>query len=185
MFPLRIEVARDHDAAAIAMLRLAAARQLTTQFGPGTWSRTADSEAGVRVDIMTSTVLIARDGGSLLATLRLSTRPPWMTPIACYRPCRSALYLTSMAVAPKYHRCGIGRACVEDAKRRTREWPAEVLRLDAYDATAGAGEFYRKCGFREVGRAPYNGTPLIFFEYLSEPASLAEPLADTRDDSRG
>jgi len=38
--------------------------------------------------------------------------------------------------------------------------------LDAYDAQAGAGEFYRKCGFEEVGRVIYRGTPLIYFQLL-------------------
>jgi hypothetical protein len=27
--------------------------------------------------------------------------------------------------------------------------------MEAYDAAAGAGEFYSKCGFREVGRVTY------------------------------
>jgi len=47
-----------------------------------------------------------------------------------------------------------------------RNWPADALCLDAYDTDAGAGEFYRKCGFTEVGRAVYRNTPLIYFERL-------------------
>jgi hypothetical protein len=38
--------------------------------------------------------------------------------------------------------------------------------LDAYDAAAGAGDFYAKRGFPEVGRVTYRGTPLIDFELL-------------------
>ena len=45
-------------------------------------------------------------------------------------------------------------------------WPAEAICLDAYDTEAGAGGFYRKCGFQEVGRATYRGTPLIYFQML-------------------
>ena len=45
-----------------------------------------------------------------------------------------------------------------------QKWPGDAIRLDAYDSQAGAGEFYRKCGFREAGRASYRGTPLIYFE---------------------
>ena len=37
---------------------------------------------------------------------------------------------------------------------------------DVYDADAGAGSFYAKCGFREVGRAKYRNTRLIYFELL-------------------
>ena len=31
---------------------------------------------------------------------------------------------------------------------------------------AGAGSFYAKCGFREVGRVRYRTVPLIYFEML-------------------
>ena len=44
--------------------------------------------------------------------------------------------------------------------------PSDAIRLDAFDADAGAGEFYSKCGFREVGRASYRSVPLIYFEML-------------------
>jgi hypothetical protein len=44
--------------------------------------------------------------------------------------------------------------------------PRYALRLDAYDADAGAGGFYAKCGFREVGRVVYRKNPLVYFELL-------------------
>jgi GNAT superfamily N-acetyltransferase len=47
-----------------------------------------------------------------------------------------------------------------------RKWPANALRLDAYDATAGAGGFYEKCGFSSVGRITYRNVPLIYFERM-------------------
>jgi hypothetical protein len=47
-----------------------------------------------------------------------------------------------------------------------KQTPGDAIRLDAYDAEAGAGEFYRKYGFREVGRASYRNVPLIYFERL-------------------
>jgi GNAT superfamily N-acetyltransferase len=69
-----------------------------------------------------------------------------------------------MAVAPEWQGQGVGRLCVNAAKRIAKNWPAQAIFLDAYDAAAGAGEFYRKCGFREVGRASYRGAPLVYFE---------------------
>ena len=71
-----------------------------------------------------------------------------------------------MAVAPELQRQGIGKRCVAAAMEIARAWPADAIFLDAYDAAAGAGEFYRRCDFREVGRAPYRGAPLIYFESL-------------------
>jgi len=38
--------------------------------------------------------------------------------------------------------------------------------LDAYDGAAGAGRFYAKCGFLEVGRKIYRGVPLVYFELM-------------------
>lgn len=71
-----------------------------------------------------------------------------------------------MAVAPELQRQGIGRLCVEEVKKNCRQWPADGIRLGAYDAPAGAGPFYRKCGFRDVGRALYRGCPLAYFEIM-------------------
>lgn len=72
------------------------------------------------------------------------------------RRCKRPLYLTSIAVAPDEQRKGIGRLCIEEAPRIARKWPAD----------AGADEFYRKCGFREAGRATYRYSPLIYLELL-------------------
>lgn len=71
-----------------------------------------------------------------------------------------------MAVDPARQRRGIGRAYVAQARTLAACWPADAIVLDAYDADAGAGEFYCKCGFREVGRVTYKKTPLIYFEML-------------------
>ena len=64
-------------------------------------------------------------------------------------------------------RGGIGRQCLEQARVFATRWPADAIFLDAYDTDAGAGAFYRKCGFREVGRVSYRKTPLIYFEWLA------------------
>jgi GNAT superfamily N-acetyltransferase len=69
-----------------------------------------------------------------------------------------------MAVTPAKQRQGIGWRCMEEAKRIARAWPADAIRLDAYDAEAGAGPFYARCGCTEVGRVTYRNTPLIYYE---------------------
>lgn len=158
----------EEDATSIAAVRLAAARELTARFGTGTWSFSLGSSEAVRAEMKSSTILVARNGGQLLGTLRLSTKNPWLGDIGFFRPCDRPVYLTSMAVSPKHQRLGIGRELIEEAKRcAVHEMHGQAVRLDSYDAPAGAGEFYRKCGFRLVRRAPYNGTPLIWFEWLS------------------
>ena len=111
-------------------------------------------------------VYVLRQRNKVIATLTLGPKKPWAIDRKYFSKCDRPLYLTSMAVAPDLQRQGIGRRCLEDARKIVKQWPGGAIRLDAYDAEAGAGEFYRKCGFREVGRASYRNTPLIYFEML-------------------
>ena len=59
-----------------------------------------------------------------------------------------------------------GALLLDEAVHQARAWPADAIRLDAFDANAGAGEFYAKCGFREVGRVIYRKNPLIYYELV-------------------
>jgi GNAT superfamily N-acetyltransferase len=159
---LKLEIAVP---TAIASLRVAAAEKLTAVHGPGPWSGKV-SEKGMLFAMRNSTVYVARRRGKLIATLTLCTKKPWSIDKKYFSACNRPLYLTAMAVAPELQSQGIGRLCIEAAKMIVKQWPADAIRLDAYDAAVGAGEFYRKCGFREVGRASYRCTPLIYFEML-------------------
>jgi GNAT superfamily N-acetyltransferase len=71
-----------------------------------------------------------------------------------------------MAVHPEFQRQGLGRLLLKEAEAVARAWPADAIRLDAFDADAGAGAFYAKCGFREVARVAYKQDPLIYFEMI-------------------
>jgi GNAT superfamily N-acetyltransferase len=71
-----------------------------------------------------------------------------------------------MSISVAHQGRGFGRLAVEDARVVAGAWPAEAIRLDAYDAEAGAGPFYAKCGFEERGRVVYKGDPLIYYELL-------------------
>jgi GNAT superfamily N-acetyltransferase len=163
-----LALADPADALAIANLHNAVAEDLTATFGPGPWS-SPTSEAGVAFSMKTGRVLVARERGRIMATLRLATRKPWAIDKSYFTPVRRPLYLTDMAVIPGRQRRGIGRAVMEDAMRIARDWPAEAIRLDAWDAEAGAGGFYAKCGFIERGHVTYRRNPLIYYERLVTP----------------
>lgn len=165
---VRLVEAKAADAPAIAALRNATAAHLTKAFGPGHWSNEATAE-GVRRRMLTATIYLHRRGQSLVAMLALSTRKPFAIDPAYFTPVEQALYLTDMAVHPYFQRDGIGRATVEAANEIARKWPANAVRLDAYDAPAGAGGFYERCGYVERGRVKYRGTPLIYFEHIISP----------------
>jgi len=109
---------------------------------------------------------MARNGAGIIATLRLATKKPWAIDVEYFVNVRRPLYLHDMAVEPGLQRQGVGRSLIEKAKSVARKWPSAAIRLDAYDAEAGAGGFYAKCGFREVGRVTYRNTPLVYYELL-------------------
>ena len=165
MTPFTLRPATDRDTAALAALHTAVAEDLTTRHGDGPWSAKTSAQ-GVRFALRTTRVFVARSGVDLIATLRLTRKKPWAIDPAYFAESRRPLYLLAMAVAPARQRQGIGRQCLEQATRIAKAWPADAIRLDAYDATAGAGPFYARCGYAEVGRATYRGTPLVYYELL-------------------
>jgi ribosomal protein S18 acetylase RimI-like enzyme len=109
-------------------------------------------------------VFVARRRGRIIATLCLTTKKPWAIDAAYFTKVRLPLYLIGMAVAPAFQRQGIGRLCLLEAEKIAANWPAQAIRLDAYDSPTGAGGFYERCGYREVGRVVYRQTPLIYYE---------------------
>ncbi len=160
---LELAPATPEDILGILALRVAVADALTEHYGNGMWSR-GGTVRGVLWDMRRSSVYVVREGERVIASLALGTRKPWAIDPSYFRPFARALYLTSMAVDPAIQRSGIGRQCIDEARRIAREWPADAIRLDAYNAPAGAGGFYAKCGFRETGRVSYRGCPLIYYE---------------------
>lgn len=161
---LLVELAGPADAASIAAVRNEASIHLTRQFGRGHWSGVA-TETGVLRGIRSSRVLVGRDGEQVIGTLRLATRRPWAIDTRCFSASRQPLYLVDMAVVPAMQRRGIGRQLIRAALEEARAWEKDAIRLDAYDHPAGAGRFYEKCGFEEVGRTSFGGVPLIYYEW--------------------
>lgn len=160
--------ARDDDLAELQALHAAAAADLTARFGVGAWSRDG---FGKRLDVVPgrSRVRVGRLGGRIVSSLRLQTRKPWSIDPAYFTPVRRPLYLVGMVVAVPRQRRGIGRAALEDARAVALEWGADAIRLDAYDAAAGAGPFYLRCGWADRGRATYRGQPHVYCELLLAP----------------
>jgi ribosomal protein S18 acetylase RimI-like enzyme len=168
---LAFALATEADAAALAALHNAVADDLTRRYGQGRWS-SIQTKTGVLSDLHNpkcSRTLIARMGArGIVGTLRLGTQKPWMIDPGCFTTSPRPLYLTNMAVQPELQRQGIGRLLLQEAEAMARAWPADAIRLDAFDAEAGAGGFYLKTGFREVARVTYNQVRLIYFELMLE-----------------
>jgi GNAT superfamily N-acetyltransferase len=165
---ISIRVATAQDASGLAALRAVIARDMTAQHGDGGWS-VIPGKATVMRQIRASHVLIARVADEIVGTVRLMPANSRAFDSSAFTPVMLALYVFGLAVAPSSRHLGVGRRLMDAAKAALAAWPAGALWLDAYDGAAGAGPFYRRCGFREVRRGSFNGVPLIYFEWL--PAS--------------
>ena len=162
---LRFRDATAKDVAAIAGLLNATAGALTAKFGEGRWSAMT-SERSVELSLRHGRLRVGVDGKRILTTLRLATKKPWAIDVAFFTPAKRPLYLTGMAVSVANQRHGLGRAALDDARAVAAAWPADAIRLDAFDAPAGAGGFYERCGYEARARVAYKDDPLIYFELL-------------------
>jgi ribosomal protein S18 acetylase RimI-like enzyme len=161
----RFRRAVEKDVAALAELYTAVAQHQTETHGKGPWSSNA-TEKGVLFAMRHGYVAVAEQEGEIIATWRLATKKPWAIDPAYFTKCGKPVYLLGMAVAPARQRLGIGRRCLDEAKRIAESMKADAIRLDAFDADGGAGRFYERCGYLERGRTTYRNTPLIYYEML-------------------
>lgn len=168
---LEIARATDADVSILFGLRLTVAAYLTRVHGRGHWSLTG-TERGVARTVQTGHVLLAREGDQVVGALTLATRKPWAIDPTYFTPVPRPLYLLDMAVDPPAQGRGVGRRLLEEAAAVARGFSAQAIRLDAYDGPAGAGRFYAKCGYREVGRVTYRGTPLVYYELVVRDRAL-------------
>jgi GNAT superfamily N-acetyltransferase len=157
--------ARPSDIPALVALHNATAEHLTARFGKGHWSHGA-TERGMAFSMRTARTRVGVAGRKPITVLRLAKKKPWAIDVTYFTPVEVPLYLTGMAVAVEHQRAGLGRIAMFDAESIAREWPADAIRLDAYDGAAGAGGFYAKCGYEPRGRVVYKGNPLLYFELV-------------------
>jgi len=171
---LRFRDANLKDVPTIAGLQNAASGALTARFGEGNWSGLV-TERGAAFSQQHARVRVGVEGKKIVTVLRLAQKKPWAIDVSYFTPVKRPLYLTGMAVSVARQGTGLGREAMEDARRVALAWPADAIRLDAYDAEAGAGRFYVKCGYVERGRVVYRGNPLRYYELL-----LRTPMGTTR-----
>ena len=162
---LKFRDATLDDVPVIAALQNAAAGALTARFGVGHWSALG-SERSAALAQRHARVRVGRDGKRILTVLRLATMKPWAIDVAYFTPVKRPLYLTGLAVAVTHQGQGLGHLALDDARTVATDWPADAIRLDAYDHAAGAGEFYLKCGYEERGHVVYKRDPLAYYELL-------------------
>jgi GNAT superfamily N-acetyltransferase len=96
----------------------------------------------------------------------MQTKKPWAFDLKYFMACAKAVYLGDVEVLPKCQGRGFGTQLMAAAIGHARTWPVDAVRTSAFDGAAGAGPFYAKCGFREMGRVKYRKIPMIYFEMI-------------------
>ena len=171
---LAIAAANEGDTAELARLHAKVAEALTRAHGTGRWS-SPQSERAVLRALQSSQVFVARTGGRIAGTYRLARKKPWAIDLAYFTPVQRPSYLHDLAVDPDLQRQGIGRLLLAHAVAFARDVPSDSIRLDAYDAPAGAADFYAAFGFQNRGRKTYRTVPLVYFELLLDERGNCAP----------
>lgn len=153
------------DVGAIAALQNSVAGAVTARIGEGHWSSLVN-ERSAELALHHARTRVGKSGKRIFTALRLATRKPWAIDVSYFTPVKRPVYLTGMAVSVAHHGQGLGRQALDDARIVAQAWPADAIRLDAYDTEAGAGNFYARCGYRERGRVTYKSCPLVYYELL-------------------
>jgi GNAT superfamily N-acetyltransferase len=162
--------AKPDDVATAREILAAAAADLTTRFGEGHWSHVRSIET-LRQYALNGTLYLTEAGAEPVGVLRLTERK-----ISFYRkdwfarPDDRAGYLLDMSVHPSRQRQGVGRRAMELVDQLARSAHLSAVRLDAYAGPAGAGPFYRKCGYVQVHSATFRGVALEYFEKVLPPS---------------
>jgi GNAT superfamily N-acetyltransferase len=161
---IQIRLASTEDAPLVRELRVAVAEHLTREHGTGHWSQVGSVET-IQDSAAAQILFVVEQGGELIGTFRLTDKKEaWYRASWFARPEAQAAYLRAMAIRPDDQRKGIGRFVMDWMEQRVQRKGLAALRFDAYDSKAGAGEFYRKCGYTHVHSGEFNGVALEYYE---------------------
>ena len=163
--PLKLVLVSADDIPELVAMRARVSQKLAKKFGEGYWAG-RPTEGGERFLMRIGQVYIARYRGKLIAALAITTRKPWSIDVKNFRASAKPLYCGRWRWTRLKQRKGVGRQCIAEVRRIAADMGRDAIRLDAFNCPAGAGEFYRKCGFTEAARVVYKGVPHIDFEML-------------------
>jgi len=166
---LTFSAATPADAEELAAIRNAVAADQLQRFGLKSFNTTS---RGILCDLRWGQILIARrknpkaKGDQIVSSLLLVRKKPWAIDVSYFTPVEHPLYVRAMNTLPSLQRRGAGRRLLKFALTFVKPGGCDALRLDAFDAPHGAGDFYLKCGWAPRGRALFRNIPHLYFEHL-------------------
>lgn len=106
-----------------------------------------------------------RESGETVATFTASREaPPYLDLSLWDTSGEPAVYLTRLAVLPRFQRRGIGRVCVVAVERLALEHSCRSVRLDTVEQHAELFGWYLRLGYREICRYDARGTRMVGLE---------------------
>jgi len=118
--------------------------------------------ATVREQIDRGEFVVARypSSGVVVAAMRLM----WSDPAIWRHDDAFAGYVHGLVIDRAHAGQGLGRHLLDWAARETKMTGASKLRLDCAETNLALRNYYRRCGFREVGRRDLNRFSVTLFE---------------------
>lgn len=159
-----IRLAAPGEIAGIYKLSVAAASDLVDKYGQGRWRVAAARKTLKRNQQSDSLFVIVKDA-VIVGTFCFTTKKAGFYRRGWFAfPDDPAGYLLNMAIAPQHQRQGIGREVMNHIDQLARSMKLLAVRFDAYEANAGAGGFYRKCGYQLVHVGKVGDVGLEYYE---------------------
>ncbi|NCT55534.1 GNAT family N-acetyltransferase [bacterium] len=129
----------------------------------------------VRSNIINKEVLLVTQKVEPVATVTISTNPPnyylaennpenFDYSSLFINPTKQALYISALAVIPKFQGKGIAKELVKIIEQKAKESQINFIRLDARGDYKELINFYLKLGFIKVGELPEPDTSYFLME---------------------
>jgi len=137
----------------IQQILLSCGNDMYEKHGLTHWLRPYSKE-NIKNDILCKNVFVVKDDTEYIATF---------TVMQCKEDC---IYVSKLAVKPECAGQGIGRQCMDFIEKFALERNIHSLRLDVYDKSRHAIDFYLKQNFSVTGERPTTNFRVLLMEKI-------------------
>lgn len=143
---IKITGKNQHQIEIVYSILKASGSYMVNNFGLMHWAKPYSKEQ-IEKDIENKDVYIVRNADQNIATFMLSEETSYYFKEI---PDDNAVYLSKLAVNPDIINSGIGTACMNYIEEICRQNNKTKIRLDVYDKSLQAVNFYHKMGYKKL-----------------------------------
>ena len=143
---IKIKEKNPHQIEIVYSILKASGSYMVDTFGLTHWSKPYSKENIAR-DVENKDVYIVKNESQNIATFMLSEDTSYYFKEI---PDENAVYLSKLAVNPNVVNSGIGTACMNYIEEICKRNNKTKVRLDVYDKSVQAVNFYTKLGYKEL-----------------------------------